>query len=161
LWPRMYKKAYTFIELLFVVLIIGILIGVSVPQLKRAAQGFALDDAVKNLYYFSRYLRETAVSEGKVYCLNIDTTNGLFWGTFLDTETEPDKENRFISLPGRFEKKLKIPSGSQVVTEPPDKTRVFFYPDGRIENIKIIISNDYVQTRSLTIKGATGEIKIE
>lgn len=145
---------FTLVELILVVVIIGILIGVSAPQLRKALGNFELESFVKDIYCLALYLQASAVSQTKIYCLNIDTDNAAFRATCKIGE-------QFQDLAGRYAKLYKAPSGTAINLEPPDKTAVYFYPDGSVDKITISFANKYEKQYSLIMQGASGEIKIQ
>lgn len=146
------RRAITFIELLIVIVIIGILTGVSIPQFRKTFSHLELESFVKDIYYLSRYLQGSAVSQGKIYCLNIDKEPEGFHATYK-------KESDFLNAEGRFGKLYKFPDGISVSVDPPDINNIYFYPDGSIDKIKITFKNRYEEI-CLVIKGTIGEIQI-
>jgi len=146
------KKAITFIELVIVITIIGILIGISIPQFKKTFDNFELENFVKDIYYLSRYLQASAISQGKIHYLNIDPGEGRFWATY--------KENaEFKKIQGKFGNIYKTPKEVIIST---DKAGIYFYPDGSMDEITIKFMNrQYKNKISLIAKGASGDIKIQ
>lgn len=153
-------KAITFIELLIVILIIATLAVLSVPQFRKTFNSFEFSGFVKDIYYLSHYLRESAISKGKVYCLNIDTQKSApqFYAT-----CQPDSEAgaQWVRLEGRFAKIYRVPQGATILSiEPADKKNIYFYPDGSIDSVTIILAYAKTET-SLIIRGASGAIQIK
>ena len=148
------QKAVTFVELFIVIIIIGILAGLSLPKLKTAADNIELENFVKEIYYLSRYLQGSAAAQGKIFQLSIDKNKGEFQAAY-------EQAGEFKNLGGRFGKIYKAPAGAQVSLSPAEKTAVYFYPDGAVEQIKITFANEHKKEFSLFIQGAAGEIKIQ
>ncbi len=148
------KKAFTLIELLIVITILGILTGVSVPQLRKTADNFQLDNFVKDTYYLCRYLESSSISEGRIYCLNVNPSE-----KWLKTSYK-DSDGTFKPAAGKSARARKVPEGISIVTSS-DITEIYFYPDGSISGITLAFKNNHNHKASLTTSGTTGAIKIE
>lgn len=147
-------EGFTFLEILIVVIIAGVLTGFSSPLLKKAFDSAELDGFVKDIYYLSRYLQGSAVEEGKLHYLSILPEKGEIKGFYVENGSPKD-------LDGRFKKTYKIPKGVVVAPEPLDKTTIFFYPDSHIDPVTINFENRHKNRISLIVKGVIGEIKIQ
>jgi type II secretory pathway pseudopilin PulG len=133
------NSAVTFIELLLVIIIIGILLGVSMPNLRITLDNFALENFVKDIYSFSLYLQSSAISQARPHCLNIDQGEGVIRDSY---------------------KSYKIPAGVEVLLEPADKNKICFYPDGAADKASIKFTNRQRKELSLVIQGGWGGIKM-
>lgn len=151
------ERAITFIELLIVIIIIGVLVIVAIPQFRKTFDDYVLENFVKDIYYLCHYLKGSAISQAKIHGLNIDSNKGEIWATYEETK------NQFQELEGRFAKVYTLPDGVtlSININPPDKTKIYFYPDGSIDNATLIFENKYEKEISLISQGAMGELKIE
>jgi len=148
------KSSFTFIELLIVIAIIGILVGVSVPRLRKTADNFRLDNFVKDTYYLCRYLQASSISEGRIYCLNVNPSEKWLKVSYKDTD------GIFKQAAGKLTKPRKVPEGILIVSLQ-DVTEIYFYPDGSISEITFTFENSYNHKASLTTNGITGAVKIK
>lgn len=148
-------RAITFIELLVVVIILSVFIGVSAPQFRKSFEGFEAENFIKNIYYLASYLQNSAISQGRIYCLNIAPGEGKFWVTNkIGDRFEPSKE--------RFTKASQAPGGLKIsfVPDKAEQASIYFYPDGSVEQITIAFEDKYSKKVYLDIKGTMGGIKI-
>lgn len=148
------RKALTFIELLIVIIIIGVLAGVSTPLFSRSFDSLEIEGFVKDIYYLSRYLQSNAISQGKIYLLEIDKDAGSFLPVYKE-----GGGNRNIN--GRFGKPLNAPEGVTVSCEPAESSGIYFYPDGSTDKATVTFRNRRGDNISLVTKGVSGEIKVQ
>lgn len=145
------RRAFTFIELMIVITIIGILSVIAIPQFRKVADNFELENFVKNIFYLSHYLQSSAISQGKIYCLNIDKNEGKIWSTYKVGD-------EFKQIEGKFGRIYKVPEG---LIFSAGKKEIYFYPDASIDEVTVDFESKYRNKASLIIKGGIGEIKIQ
>lgn len=153
------NKGFTFIELLIVIIITGILTAVSIPQFRKVHDNFELENFVKNMDYLSRYIQESAIFHGKVYCLNINQDEeGINFYTTYQEETE------FKRIEEKSKKLYECSAPQGIIIDsidPTDEKTIFFFPDGSSDKITITFKNKQGKKLSLIIRGISGEIKIQ
>ncbi|MBU1906027.1 MAG: prepilin-type N-terminal cleavage/methylation domain-containing protein, partial [Candidatus Omnitrophica bacterium] len=66
------NRSFTFIEILFVVIILGILVGTAFPQFKKTYHNLLLNSCSGQLQSFMNYLTQHSIVSGEVVYLNID-----------------------------------------------------------------------------------------
>ena len=81
------KHAFTFIEIFFVIILIGILLGAAIPRVKRSLESLELNNFSGDLQDFMRYLKDRAVVEGKIIVLKVDQENLQYWAGIKDNQT--------------------------------------------------------------------------
>jgi len=154
-FKRRHKAGFTYIELIIVIVILGVLIGLSTPQLKKTFAYFELENSTKNIYLLCNYLQSASISEAKIYCLNFLEETREFKPSFLK------EGGQWEILKTRYARLYKIPEKIALEIISTNKNKIFFYPDGSIDNLTILFKNEFGQERSLEIKGVSGEIKIQ
>lgn len=138
------RKALTFVELLFVVAIIGIVAGISLPRFRKTFDNLRLNAVSQELQSFINYLSQRAIVEGEVIYLNIDDGNKEYWAWLKD------RKDRL--------KTYQIPAQIRIEVE---QEQILFYPDGTIDKVTIKLINPDNRYVSLTTKGVYGGIKLQ
>jgi prepilin-type N-terminal cleavage/methylation domain-containing protein len=138
------KRAVTFIELLFVIVIIGILVGISLPNFKKTFNSLELNTFARELQTFMNYLNQRAIVERKIIYLNIDGEKKEYWAQFKDAQ------ERLKSYP--IPEELKIEAAQM---------QIIFYPDGTIDQVNLKIINRDSQCVNLTTRGLYGGVKLQ
>lgn len=142
-------NAITFIELLLVIIIIGILIGVSIPSFRKTSNRLQLENSARQLQTVMNYLHQRSIIEQKIILLNIDNEKKEYWAQIKDTSTPlktyPIPSDIFIEI---------------IKKSDTDNKQILFYPDGQIDKITIKLTNREKETISLTTEGVYGGVKM-
>jgi prepilin-type N-terminal cleavage/methylation domain-containing protein len=136
------NKGYTFIELICVVIIIGVLAGVSIPVIKRVFLGVQLESTAQELRSFMDYVRERSLLERVIIRIHIPLDKAEYWAA-ADGAAQRLKT-------------FRVPSGIRIES---DKEEICFYPDGRIDKADIRITASSEKNILLTTKGVLGSVK--
>ncbi|MDD4955331.1 MAG: prepilin-type N-terminal cleavage/methylation domain-containing protein [Candidatus Omnitrophica bacterium] len=151
-------RSFTFVELLIVIAIIGILSAMVIPNLKVAQSNFELDSFVKDIYYLAKYLQVSAASRSRIYRLDIEQDSGK---TYFSAKYK-NNAAEFIPLSGRFKKIYTMPLSTEISSvEPPDRANIFFYPDASIDNTTIIFKNKSGKEMALVLSSTGTAIQIK
>ena len=146
------ESGFTLIELLVVVAIIGILLGISLPSLRKSVNHFQVNSFAQELQDFITYLHERSVVEGRVICLVIDNENKQYLA-------QASSDGSIVSLKSySFPKTLNIEINKK--TDPEEK-KIMFFPDGQIDKVTISISTLDAQKIILTTEGVFGKSKVQ
>ena len=137
------KKAFTFIELLIVVVILGIFIRIAIPSFRKTFQNQQLKIFTQELQSLINYLHGRSIVEERIVYLSIDN----------------EKKEYGIGIKGNSVrlKTYQMPSDIKVVAEAEE---ILFYPDGSIDPVNLTISNLGQEGIILTTKGVFGGAKI-
>ncbi len=145
------KKGFSFVELLLVVIIMGIITAMAVPRAKVAYDKFQLANLSKDIYYFMQYLQNTSIVERKVYSLNIDREKAEFTASRFENGNAE-------ALKGRFARPIKAPGSIKVGLEP-DVEAIYFYPNGRIDEFSIVLTSKAGNKETINSKNITDAVK--
>jgi prepilin-type N-terminal cleavage/methylation domain-containing protein len=138
-------KGLTFIEILFVIIIIGILMGISLPRFRNTFNSLQLVSFSGELQTFMNYLQQRAVIESRVIYLDIDNGNRQY------RACSGEKEKNIL-------KAYQLPDEIKIET---DKEKINFYPDGSIDKVTLKIINRDSQYVELTTRGVFGGVKVQ
>ena len=133
-------RAFTLIELILVMALLGIVIGVSAPALSNFFRGRNLDNEGRRFVALTRYAQSRAVSEGVPMIVWINMHQGIYGleqepgYSLADTNARSftlgkDLQIAAMDLPGITRQPLSIRPLTQT---DPNAPRLRFLPDGSI-----------------------------
>lgn len=82
------RRAYTLLELVLVLAILGIVLAAAAPSLRSFAAGRKAEDAARQFVAVTRWARSQAVSDGVSYKLVIDPNAGTWQLELADDQDE-------------------------------------------------------------------------
>lgn len=147
-------NGFTFIELLIIIIIIGILSGACAPLVRNSLDEATMEGFAKNLYYLSRYLQTKALHERRTYQLYIDRN-----ASEIRTFYKENEEHK--SATERIARKYAIPKSVSITLEPARNSGIYFYPDASTDKATMTILNRHGRKISIITKGISGEITIQ
>lgn len=131
---------FTLIELIFVMVILAILVGVSLPRFSRSYAHWQLERTAFDIAQQLRYAQAAAIANRKpVQC---DVVEGVVACEHaVDPAAEPKPEAP--QLPPRFAKGKAPPEGIAVAAQHPDGVEALrFYPDGHSDGGTIVVETE-------------------
>ena len=127
------KFGFTLIEVLLVLVILGVIAGLSIPNLSQTYSTILLNQTASDIAYLMRYAQSRAVLGRQALRLVLDPQTKQYSLKQEDsTITENEPSFRFRPILGRLGRTFTIPPEIQVTTENPT---VDFQPDGNIQKI--------------------------
>jgi len=144
------RYAFTFLEILIVIIILGVIMGFSIPRFQGTFNNLQLKMAAHDLSQFFRYAQGEAIRDERMHKIVID--NHSYW---LMAEKE-DEDNEFERISGRWGKANVINHNIEVVAQ--DK-EIFFYPEGMIDRVEISLKRGE-ESYTLSTKERQGYVEV-
>lgn len=161
----MQKRAFSLLELVLVITIMGIMAGAIMPSVSNSLKGRRLGDYCDTLSNMLRYARSLAVERSMITKISFDEESA---NPVLSVEADP------LNAPGTFEDErfpifisrdfgsdITIASivknaleGTQVENE------ITFNPDGSTSDTFIYVTDDNERIHTVGIIGLTGQIMV-
>jgi len=150
--PRPNRPAgFTLLELVLVMLVLSVVTAMVVPSLSGFGIGREAEFAGAQVMTLSRWAREQAISEGRVYRLNFDPTNHTY-------QVTAQVGGVFQQVPEEFGSVFALPEGVTMQWQAPQENGAYvvdFYPSGRARPVRIqVIARDgtvtYIGNRTAT-----------
>ena len=141
------SKAFTFIEVLIVVIILGVITGFSIPRFRETFNDLQLKIAVHDLSQFFRFVQGEAIRNERVHKIVID--DHRYW-------VMAEGDEGFKRVSGKWGKTNLIDRNIEIDTE---NEEVFFYPEGRMDRVEISLGrgeNSYI----ITTKERQGYVEV-
>lgn len=155
------KAGFTFIELMLVAILIGVIVGISTPIFRRTFGHLQLDNTSHNLAKIMRYAQQRAIVERQPYRLKFNSSKRAYWLEVAKAEVDPLLASKgFVPIKGRFGKRYPIPRGTVVTFKEEDATAITFYPDGQVDKVTLYLSDQKANTYTLTMAGRIGYVKV-
>jgi type II secretion system protein H len=131
------NSAFTLLELVLVLVIIGGILAMAAPSLSGWNRGSKLRDAGDQFLAVTRYARATAVTQAQLHRLNVDPATGTYWLTSQQGQT-------WIPAQSTWGQQFTIPAGFAIEMTDPQGRRldsIDFYPNGRTQPARIQIGS--------------------
>ena len=128
------KRAFTFIEVVLVTVILLVLAATAVPNFTNTFRHYQLQNISKNMAHLMRYAQSRAITRNvylKMIINEQDRTYQLLEGGPANGEAANAVYER---LKSRFGRKFRVPEEINVEAT---KHEVVFYPDGEIDKVRL------------------------
>ena len=154
-----HTNGFTLIELIMVIVLIGLMFGITVPRFRESLVNDSLNAASLKLIGLVQDLRERAISGQVSYILHLDIPEKRIWA-FASTATEEEQEaarERAFKLPadGTIQGVWSWSSGKFF-----NEGTIYFSRKGYIEESMIHLQSEDGRELSLELTPFLGKIKI-
>jgi type II secretory pathway pseudopilin PulG len=147
------SRAFTFIELILVILLVAVIVSLAVPLLSRTHDRMQVESVGLNIKKLLLYGRERALSSGSRYRMVFDSD---LRGYELEAEADVSVGGRaFTGLEGRIGGPRRIPDGIETEAS---TNEVVIHPDGTIDEVVLRVIGRSGNAYVLTTTGTTGRV---
>jgi len=160
------NNGFTLIEILLVIIIIGIVLGLAVPNFSKGYSRFQLDKTADDLLECSRWAQAMAIGQERAYALSFSEDHrsyGLVRAKINDEINgqinEDLDQDSFEPVKGALGRMHTIPA--TVTLDAQD--RIEFYPDGTIDQatIELTSSDKQIELSSTEVRGMMTKVNNE
>jgi len=152
-------KGYTLIELIVVIVLLGLMLGITVPKFRQAILSDSLDATSLRIIGLVEDLRERAISNQVSYILHFDMREKKLWsfaGTASEEEQEAAKERAYELPPDVEIVDIWSWSGGKLY----DEATIHFSRKGYVEQSMLHLQSQDGRQLSLELTPFLGSIKI-
>ena len=140
------NKAFTLVEILLVIVVIGIILGLALPNFSNGYSRLQLNKTADDLLSISRWAQAMAISQERTYVLTFSADRYSYKLIRTKLSEGADDQDSFEPVQGGLGRMHKIPDAIYLKTK---NDRIEFYPDGSIGSATIeLISSEQKTTLS-------------
>ena len=150
------RPGFTLLELIVVLLVLSVLFAMAAPSFSGFGAGRAAHQTASQIVTLARWAREQAISEGRVYRLNFDPVNGVY---FVTAAVGPVFDRVGKDLGREF----TVPEGVELMFEAPQQgglAYLEFLPTGRCHPARIRVISRNGQATELASLSATEPLRV-
>jgi len=150
------KRAFTLVEMLVVLAIIGMLLGISLPFTSGFGKGLRIKTTARAIVGMMHVARSNAITLRKNYSVVFDVRNSRYW---IEDSTGQIFEKKY-NLPVPLKFKIKDNEEADPVTFEND--RVIFNSSGAIEGASgsVTFTDKQGDSRTISVTASTGKITV-
>lgn len=166
--PRGIRAGFTFLELLVVVAIIGVITAAVLPVFSSTFRSVKVRDAKSDLLAVITHTQESAVRDSREYRFYLDPELGQYWVGYHAGSTK-EGAKRFLPVEDTWGKPVTIPEPLEVgrpKMRKDEESEAFFlscYPNGACDHASIEVTSRGRNGARFEIEtlGAMGQFKVK
>jgi len=154
------SKAFSLVEILLVLIIIGIVVALAAPNFSKGYAHFQLDKTADDLLSVSRWAQAMSMGQERVYALSFSQDHRSYNLVCEKSDEDNVGEDVFEPVKGALGRMHVIPDTIRFETQ---ADRIKFYPDGTIDRaeIKLESSNQEIKLSSALMRGLMTKVDSE
>ncbi len=134
------SRGFTLIEIILVLVILGVIAGLTVPRIGQNFIELQLKRTANDLSYLMRYAQSRAITKNRMVRLEFDDNFSKVWLTQSTEEASPEEDNKsFERITGRLGRTLTVPDKIYLEAE---TVPVQFYPDGSMDRVRLYVCHE-------------------
>jgi len=145
--------AFTLIEILLVVIIIGIVLALAAPNFSKGYSRFQLNKTADDLLDLSRWAQAMAIGQKRIFALSFSDDRRSYGLVRAIENEETEDQNGFEPVNGSLGRIHQLPDAVRLeMTQPYDSKgngnngQIEFYPDGTIDKASIQLASPEQKT---------------
>ena len=147
-------RAFTLVEILLVVVLLGVLAGLAVPNFTKSFADLQLKDTTDNLAYLMRYAQSRAILRKNPQKITFNTERTAFW---LLEKSSDDPGADFERISGRMGRRFSVPREIAVECAGDD---IVFSKNGKMDKARIYLKNQQDQYYTVSTQDQAGYIQV-
>lgn len=147
---KKFLTGFSLIELLLVIILIGVLAGLSLPRFSQSYSQVRLKQAAQNLSAVMRYAQRRALSRQEEIQLQFNSD-------FTQYQLMQKIDDNFEAIEGLKGRAQIVPEGVLVESA---QASIGFFPGGTMDKIRIYLSDEKGKTFTVTTRELRGSVQV-
>ena len=132
-------RGFTFVEIILVVVVLGVLAAVAVPALSGSYRNLLVQNTAQDMAALMRYAQSRAITQDAEILLVFDQRRRSYRLKSLTSSDGSLDANAQDAIPRRWGRTFRVPEELTVEIE---NQEIGFFPDGRISKARICICRE-------------------
>ena len=128
--------------------------GLALPSFSKVYARFEVNEAAKDIASFLRYAQTRAVIHKKTYQVEFNIPDHFYR---LKEEDPENKDLPFKEIGGQYGRAFSLPVEVELEAEKPF---IFFYPDGKMDKVRLILSDKKGHYFTVSTREQSGYVQL-